>query len=340
MGGKALQNYGVFTERKNSEEFNWIGLEIQSQFYNDFNNLLETEIVTCYHEKKDHGDLDLLLKIDHVFHNNNINLRDYIKNTFKPKAIHNNGGVFSFDYKNFQIDFIPVKESNWEVAKTYFSYDPLGNAMGKTFHKLNLSYGWDGLKYKYRNFNGKNSHDITITKNPKKIFEFGGYDYKRYLEGFNEIEEIFDFIINGKYFNSEIFKMENLNHVDKKRNKKRKSYHQFLEYIEKNDITKNYVFEKNKSIYLNDIDNYFPEAELLKKLDILNEKNEINCQVNKKFNGRIIKNLIPQLKDKILGNFIREFKEDLGDSYKEIILNLSSNEIELKIKSFYNKFYV
>lgn len=335
MGGRALLHYGVETERKSTEEFYQIALEIQSQLNNDFDDMLETEIVTCYHEKPTHGDLDLLLKIDKYIYNRNINLRDYIKDTFKPQAINNNNGVISFDYKKFQIDFIPMKESNWEIAKVYFSYDPLGNAMGKTFHKLNLSYGWDGLKYKYRNFNGRNSHDIVVSKDPRKIFEFGGFDYDRYLEGFDTIEEIFEFIISGKFFNINIFCMENLNHIDRKRNKKRKSYHNFLNYIEEKNITKFYSFFSDKSLYLQIINQEFPEAKIFDKLAELDMKNDINKELHDKFNGNLVREWVTPLDGKELGHAMHNFKMYLGDDWKNVILNMTPKEVEQKFLAFY-----
>ena len=129
MGGKALNKYGITTERKNTEEFLRIGKEIQERWNVNFDFHVETEIMTCYHTKPDHGDLDLLIKIDNDFLNAKIDFKNYIEVNFNPRAIHNNGGVYSFDYQNFQIDFIPIKESKWETAKTYYSYDPLGNIM-------------------------------------------------------------------------------------------------------------------------------------------------------------------------------------------------------------------
>lgn len=335
MGGRALNNYGITTVRKTTDEFNRIADNITQKINHDLG--IETSIVKCYHNKETHGDLDILLKIDNIIYNKNVNLKEYVKNTFNPNAIHNNGGVFSFDYDQFQIDFIPIKESNWETAKVYFSYDPLGNAMGKTFHKLNLSYGWDGLKYKYRNFNGRNSHNILISKNPQKIFEFGGYNYNRYLNGFDDIEEIFDFIIDGEYFNSDIFRMENLKHIDKKRNRKRKSYHEFLKYINDNNIKSKHEFNKDKSIYLPLINDFFPEANFYNKLKELDEKNELNKKVNEKFNGNIIMNLIPSLSGKELGNFITEFKNSLGDDYKNKIVNMSEEDVKTKILNEYNR---
>jgi len=334
MGGRALQNKGIITERKTTGEFNRIALEIQRPLELDLDVM--TAVVKCYHSKPDHGDLDLLIKIDHEFYNSGVNLKEYIEETYNPRAINSNGSVLSFDYDNFQIDFIPMKESNWRTAQVYFSYDPLGNAMGKSFHKMNLSYGWDGLKFKYRNFNGRNSHDIIISKDPRKIFEFGGFDYDRYLKGFETIEEIFDFIIDGKYFNVETFKMENLNHIDKKRNRKRKSYHEFLKYVEEKGINKSYQF-KNKLYYAPMINDFFPEADFFNKLAALDEKNAINATLHDKLNGRIIMKWIPGLKGKELGDAMNNFRNALGDNYNEFILNHSSDEIQKRFLEIYGK---
>jgi len=324
MGGKALTKYGVLTERKDTFVFNEIGNYIKNKLYSDVE--LETAVVKCYHTKADHGDLDLLIKITSEFNSKNIDFRSYIMETFKPKAIHYGGGVYSFDYDNFQVDFIPVRQSNWEIAQTYYSYDPLGNIMGKTYHKFNLSYGWEGLYYKFRNFNGRNSHNILISKDPVKIFEFGGYNYHRYLQGFNYLEEIFAFVIDSKYFNADIFKMENLKHIDRKRNRKRKSYHVFLNFLIENNIATKYVFDKNKSSYIQLINDYFPEAELVSKLEILEKKNAVNKALSMKFNGNIIMSWT-DLRGKELGNAIRNFKLALGDNYNDFILNNDENTI-------------
>ena len=77
MGGKALQRFGIFTERKNTEEFERIGKEIQRQISDDNKGILKTKIVTCYHNKADHGDLDLLLKIDKNFSALNEDIKKY-----------------------------------------------------------------------------------------------------------------------------------------------------------------------------------------------------------------------------------------------------------------------
>jgi len=336
MGGKALNKYGIFTDRKNTEEFLRIGKEIQDRITKDLS--VTTAIVTCYHTKPDHGDLDLLIKIDDEFHNSGTNLKYYIGDTFNPRAIHNNDGVLSFDYENFQIDFIPVRQSKWETAKTYYSYDPLGNIMGKTFHKFGLSYGWDGLFYKFRNFNGRNSQNILISTDARKIFEFGGYDYDRYLQGFEELEEIFQFAIDSKYFNTEIFQMENLKSIDKKRNRKRGSYHTFLKYLKDNNIDIRYGFNKDKSHYLPMIENYFPEANLMEKLSELQRIDSQNRILSQKFNGDMVMSWLPDLKGKELGQAITKFKQsfDDDDDYREFVLNGNFNAIKDRFMNIYN----
>lgn len=326
MGGHALKN--TYTERKNTEEFLRIGKEIQ-------NNLsFETVILKCYENKISHGDLDLLIK---VFPNANINWKHLIEIIFKPNEIFSNGGVYSFDYQNFQIDFIPIEENKWGTAQLYGNYDPLSNIMGKTFHKFGLSYGWDGLHYKYRNLHGTNSENILLTTDARKIFDFGGYDYDRYLKGFDNLEDIFQFVINGKYFDAEMFQMENLKSLDKKRNRKRGSYHLFLNYLKDNNINKRYSFAEDKNWYLETINLCFPDVDLIKKIEALKLKDLKNKQLSDKFNGKIIMEWIPDIQGKELGNAIHGFIEYIGaDLYEGFILNGSIEEIRLNFMIFYH----
>jgi len=337
MGGKALNKYGVFTERKNTDEFLIIGESIQEvlQYYflREHKILLETHVVRCYRTKADHGDLDLLVKITPEM---NVNYRLVIDLMFLPKAINSNGGVYSFDYQGFQVDFIPIPEHKWETAKIYYSYDPLGNIMGKTYHKFGLSYGWEGLFYKYRNAHGTNSENILLTNDARRIFEFGGYDYDRYLKGFDTLEEIFKFCINSKYFDAEMFQMENLKSIDKKRNRKRGSYHLFLNYIKDNGITTKYAFEENKDTYLTAIETAFPESDLGFKIIGLRQIDKVNNFIAQKFNGDLVMLWLPDLQGKELGTAIGKFKKDLGDSYNEFIINSDYETIRERFMKVYN----
>lgn len=328
MGGKALKN--TFTERKNTKEY----LEIYNEISNILTNLLgDVTLTTHYHSKVTHGDMDILLKI--TSNNKNVNIKTIISKIFKPNEIIVNGGVVSFDYKKFQIDIIPINEESWDSAKFWYSYDPIPNLVGKTAHKFGLKFGPEGLVMPIRNFNNRLSKDIIITKNSKKIFEFLGYDYDRYLMGFDTKQEIFDWVINSKFFDSEMFEMQNLNQIDRKRTRKRATYQEFLEYLKSNNIKKSYNF-KDREEYIERVDDYFPEVGLKREIEKLQKLDNTNQEISKKFNGDIIMNRYNWLKGKELGNAMNNFKRKFKN-FDEYALNSDTEKIMKDFDSFLNK---
>lgn len=330
MGGNALKN--TYTERKSTKDYN----EIYERLIPILKEVLDTEIhlVKSYHTKESHGDMDLLIKITNEFHNRNINIKEVIEDTLSPNETYNNGGVLSFDFEEFQIDLIPVKESNWEVSICFFDYDPTGNLMGKIAHKFGMKYGFNGLVYPFRNFNGKLSKDITLSKDNHEIFKFLGYDYDRYLKGFETVEEVFEFIIESKYFDHRNFLMENLNHIDRKRNKKRKSYQEFLKYIDDNNIDKSFDFKRDKSEYIDFIDENFPKIKIKEKIKNFEKIDSENQELNSKFNGRIIMVCFPDLRDKALGDAINGFRDSFDD-FRTYGLDHTSDEIMEDFMKYY-----
>lgn len=330
MGGNALKS--VITERKSTEQYDKIASELIPIFKEELG--IEIHLVNAYFEKESHGDMDILVKISHEFHNRGINIRSFIEERLNPGEIFSNGSILSFDYDSFQIDIIPIKESLWEVAKGFFDFDPSGNLMGKSAHKFGLKYGFNGLIFPFRNFNGRLSHDILLSVDNRSIFEFLGYDFDRFEKGFSTMEDVFDFVIDGKYFDYTIFLMENLNHIDRKRNKKRKSYQEFLSYIENKGITDTFNFNKDKSVYIDLIHESFPKADLKGKIAELTKKDNENQELNKKFNGKLIMKQHPELKGKELGDYIRRFHENFDD-YREFGLSHSSDEILESFSDFY-----
>lgn len=331
MGGNALKQ--VKTVRKSTEDFLRIYKEISNIVQYHLSN--EFFLIKSYHTKESHGDMDILLKVNNT--EDRIKIHNFISNIIKPIEIFKNGNVYSFNYFDFQIDFILIDDDSWNTAINYMNYDPLGNCIGKTYHKFNLSYGWNGLYYKFRNFNGRLAENILISKDPRKIFEFGDYDYDRYLDGFDYIEEIFQFVMRSKYFDNEMFKFENLKHIDKKRNRKRGSYHEFLKFLEENNVNCRYNFHKDKDLYLPMIDGFFPEARLIEKLKELEVHDKQNKILSQKFNGDIVMSWIPNLMGKELGAAITKFRTALGDDYKEFILSSTYSQIHNRFMELYEE---
>ena len=324
MGGNALN---LKTERKTTEQFNKIFSEIEPIL----KELGITYFLTkCYRNKETHGDMDILIK------NENLNkelLTKIIIDKFNPQSIAPNDKTISFDYDNFQIDFILIDYDKWDFANDWYSYDCYGNCCGKLAHRFGLKYGPNGLIFPFRGENETLVQDILISTDSEKTFKFFDYDYNKFKNGFDELEEIFDYIISSKYFSHDVYKYENLNRIDRKRNKRRKSYNQFLSYLEDNGINKFYNF-KEKNLYIKEINEFFPESNLIDKIQELNKLDIINKEIKDKFNGKIIMSIYPELKGKELGYYIQNFKLS-KDNFNEFILNNTSDKIIEDFNIFY-----
>jgi hypothetical protein len=139
--------------------------------------------------------------------------------------------AISFDYQEFQIDLILTQPEDFQIAQVYYAYNDLGNLMGRIADRMGFKYGWDGL---WKNLGeGNDIHDsICVTRDPRAIFEFMGYDYDRFLMGFESLENMFEFAATTPWFQRDLYQFENRNHKDRVRDEKRASYQAFVAWIE------------------------------------------------------------------------------------------------------------
>jgi hypothetical protein len=302
MGGLALKHIeGI--RRYKADEFYALAEELIPRISKCLGT--EAHLVKSYHLKESFGDMDII-----VLNNGNLgNIKEKIQNEFQPKDMHFNGNVWSFDFADLQIDIILTPTSNWETSKVFFAYNDLGNLMGKIYHKFGLKYGYDGLKYIYRLDNDRKLGDITVTKNMKKAFEFLGLSYEQFERGFDTIEDIFNFVVGSPYFQKEAFYFENLNAINKKRNKRRANYKLFIEFVNgtgtyegRNSLPdKPFTFESDKTKYFDLINEFFPESDFLNQMEALRKKEQRKKAIHDKFNGDLIMKRYPDLKGKNLG---------------------------------------
>jgi hypothetical protein len=320
MGGQAIKT--AYTRRYSRKEYDEIVPEIIQKAKKLFSHATDTKF---FFEKESFGDADILCLVDKPI---NIDIANWIFSEFKSKEVNKNSHVYSFEYKELQVDFILTPLRNWETSKVYFSYNDLHNLIGKVAHKFGLKWGFDGLQYVYR-LNDKKLGTIEVTKDHKDALEFLGFDSKRYEEGFKNLDEIFEFVINSKYFNPWLFDLEKLNRINRERDKKRTTYKKFLEYLEpikkETKIEDYHYFYSDKKVYLGLIDNVFPG--FLRKYRLLEKKEERINMISKKFNGHMLIDKF-NLRGKELGTLITNFKEsfETKEQYEEFILN---NEIEV-----------
>ena len=208
--------------------------------------------------------------------------------------------------------------------------------------KCGLHYGQEGLFLKIYNkdrFLGK----IIVSKDVKKIFEFLDLSYDKYVQGFEDIEELFVFISNSRYFNWEKVQLENNNKVNRDRDKKRNTYQEFLKWIDENvrDDAHNYQTEKDKTLYYDKINEAFPEANLQMEVRRLEYEYCRELYVKSKFNGGEVMRRYG-LQGKELGDAMSTFKKINGslfpnETYEDYIIKTPTKEIYDDFELFLKK---
>lgn len=331
MGGNALKN--TFTRRYEKQEYHSLVGEVTSMLNTLFPSI-RVEAIKAYQDKESFGDMDVLIESDNLPSNWTSTLVEY-SNT---KEFVSNGDVFSFEYKELQIDLIKSKSESFDFSSVYFSYNDLGNLMGRIAHKMGLKFGHKGLSYVLRD-KEKVIKEIVLSTYAEESMIFLGYDFKRHQQGFKTLVDVFEFAVSTPYFNSEIYLLDNMNHKSRTRDAKRKTYNEFLSWLESEYSKRKippYHFNKDKSYFAPIIETYFPNSINLVSQAIVEHAKTL--EFRNKFNGNVIMDLT-KLQGKELGNFIKSVIEANGgeDKFKDKVLGLSDLEVRELITSEFNK---
>tara|TARA_R110000796_G_scaffold215732_3_gene331756 strand:+ start:462 stop:1472 length:1011 start_codon:yes stop_codon:yes gene_type:complete len=310
MGGRALKT--AFTRRYSKQEFDTVSKEL-------IDIIEKTYTKACtplfYNKKETFGDIDIIVS---VITTDMGAIRHFVENTFKPTEIFSNGNAISFDYKEVQVDLICVPEKDFGSNYHYLAFNDLGNFIGRLAQSMGLKYGQEGLWYNH--FSDANTKDkIIVSKNYRDIFNFLDLDYDKWTEGFDTLEDIFEYIMTSHLFNPKMFQLKELNKINRERNLKRASYMSFLEYIGDKGANPEYdgeVIYALKKDVINVIREAFPEANIdlrLAEIDFNAAKKKL---VNIKFNGKFIMDEYG-LNGKELGDAITKFKTHVNDNFPE-----------------------
>lgn len=318
MGGNALKN--VPTRRYEADEYFSLTQEVLEKLKRAKTQAWRFDIIPAYHDKESFGDMDVLYATD-----DDIPFDvDTVQYIFNPTEIVRNTSVISFDYKGFQIDLIHSKTDEIEYALCYFSWNDCGNLIGKLAHQLGLKHGHSGLILPLRDANNK-FHDIVLTNYHVETLHFLDLDYRKFEVGFNNLDEIFNFVAASRYYNPEWYKLENLNTIARVRDRKRETYKKFLEFGESWEGPRAAKIE-DKSIYLPMILNHFRATD---EFNVVMRDMALQKLAKEKFNGEIVSR-ISGLKDKELGGLIK-FLRSKNEFTPEMVAYLSPKSIETLI---------
>lgn len=325
MGGLAIKN--AFTRRYKKDEFEKILPIILEKTKKLFSDAKST---TYFKSKESFGDADILCLIDKPI---TVDLKKWIIDEFNSKEVFINGSCYSFEFNELQVDFILIPLSNWETSQVYYAYNDIWNLIGKCAHSFNLKMGYDGLRYVYR-IDGKVLGEITLSKEHRKSLTFLGFDPDRYDKGFENLDEIFDFVTSSKYFNPWKYDLENLNKINRDRDKKRATYIAFIRHVEpmkEKGKDAYHYFYPDKKVYLGMIDAAFPG--FLKQYRALELKEERLQAISALYNGRIIMEYF-DLAGKALGAAMTNFERQFDDKNEMHDWILEQNDTKIIMNFF------
>lgn len=294
MGGNLLSKWGLPPKRASKEEYKGLEDIIIREFSQNHSLVGFPRQLP---DKDSFGDLDFIISPSDFqdqkgFDNYFKSLRNFIEGKFNYKP-HVNGNVISFPLNGFQVDCNVYENDMFHSALAYGDFGDISNLIGRMAYKLGLHLGHNGLSYWLTNYYfdriNVNSHvveKIVLIKDYREILRFLDLNVDKWISGFSCLDDVFEWIIQSKYFSHDLFKFENLNHINRKRNAKRSQYNYFLEWCEKNKDRFKTVEYQSKDSYLYWYLDIFPH--LRQRIEFHRKIWEKKQLAKTKFNGNLV----------------------------------------------------
>lgn len=354
MGGNAIRSLGLEARRVTTQEHNDIVIEVKARTAHLFDTC---EPVKFYHQKADHGDVDIVCAIKGGADTKNpllecpeANLKprwiDLLTQTLESRGVLWNPPVASMELRGVQVDFSGHPDPVMAQTHLDFShYSPTGNVIGRMIKQTGAKWGVDGLTFPMRENlagNGNILGIIRLSFEAKDAFELAGIPADAWRRGFETQEDIFSWASNSALFNKDIFDFENLDHTNRKRDALRPDYHTWRAFIEnlppkykrsENDSERTQAKTRWFEILCETFPNLRPERE-----KILEEKKEKAIH-REKLKGNLIQQWTG-LQGQALGNLIRAFRAHGvpgGMDYDRWLATISASEAKSTFLEFSRK---
>ena len=326
MGGNCLKK--TFTRRYQRDEYFELCDKVTARLWK-FGYFYNTHIVDAYHSKDSFGDMDIIYT---TFNDRPLYVEDVQLMFPESKEIVRNTHVISFEMCEFQIDMIHCPHNEYWYSKGYFSYnDVAGNLVGKIAHRFGLKHGHDGLSLEVRDDNHVYGR-VYLTQDFDTALEFLGLDVDRYQQGFDTLEEAFEWVSASKFFSPDDYELENLSHAGRIRDKKRTTYQKFLAWTK----TRQFDVINVEKGWINNQDFIYSNFPSIRdEVERLAANVAVDRYVKNKFNGKIVSELTG-LTGKELGLFMKHLRSLTKFSDSSLVL-LTDDQIRDNIRSTVSK---
>lgn len=295
MGGN------LYSKRRiNKSEYDDIQKEVFSLL-----NRPSMYVPKTFKEKETFGDLDICLPLPLV-------TEEQIRDIFKTDKLTLNTSVWSFGYKDFQIDLCHFPFEDLRSAVDYMSFGDLSNMIGVLAnYAMGLRFTHRGLVAPIKLKQEQPLGEIVIHNDIVGVLDFMDLNEVEWLFGFNNEEEAFRWITKSQYFNPDFFKFENLNHQNRTRNRKRAMYSRFVEWCEVHDTLHRHTPTLNKSEHLWRAVLDFGMDWMFQAEPIITNFRRVQWAA-KTFSGDDVKR-ITGLEGKELGKVLNDYKASVGN---------------------------
>lgn len=220
MGGNALKNCS--TRRLSRQEHVSFSAELLTGLARLFPDR-RIEGLRSFNAKDSFGDIDFLVESVRL----ESSLHAKLKAEFGAKEVVRNGDVISFEYKESQVDLILTDARNFDFSRQFQDYNDLGNLIRRVAHRMGVRLGTSGLVYKWSN-NTHLADTIGLTNDWKVCLETLGYSYERWQQGFDTLEDIFQYVTSSPYYHKDLYIEE-----AHSRDARRPVYQIFLQWLDK-----------------------------------------------------------------------------------------------------------
>jgi hypothetical protein len=322
MGGNALASHGSKrVSREVAEQVTSQVTALLSSIAAAHSLPFDCRLVPAYRTKPDFGDLDFVVDARFMDGIPRPRLIAALSEALGAEVpAHAGGPVFSFGYPLpeggcLQVDLIRTPTEEMQAAIDYFSWNDLGNLIGRIAHKMGLKYGHNGLWMVLRDGTHQFA-SVLISRDTREILEFLGYSYLQWVQGFDNREEIYRFAASTRFFNKAIYALENRNHIARTREKKRPVYMEFLAWLENPPVPlAAFEFPECKADNLPRLFAAFPEAR--ERYEAKWAELEELKNLKSRYNAGVV-TAITGLEHEALGRFMSRFKVDFAHVLRDI----------------------
>ena len=298
MGGNALKQLGVDVKRFTSHELETFYKPVALRYIRQaLGNNTVVNAVPSYRNKETHGDLDVVLCVDDTTPSD---WKERIVRMFHTDKHVSNGKVLSIYMHGIQVDVIAEHRDHYDFALAYYSYNDLGNLLGRVARANGLKLSHKGLFYDVE-YDGRTLDTIKVTGSFREALKLLGYEPIIHDSGFDSLEDIFRYVVSSPRFDFAYFDLEHRNNAARLRDRKRPTYTAFLKWCHE------YGYDNNRDEAHSCVVTDWIRVAYRSEISRIIRGYENHKYFKTMFNGRIVSELTG-LEGKELGRLMKAIK--------------------------------